>query len=193
MDWWLLFLPPNLIWLLWDFVWIKCIQNNNPQVIWKFSLHKKTHIMTVTVKFTQLCPTICDPMDRSLPAKLLYPRDYLNKNTGVGSHSLLQGLNPCLLIAGRFFMDNIYLKWRIQMKSISDLENILWIRQKTHHPENVGFALHHPKVKGKRESTNINRSSCAQYTVRSNKLKVRVWSKEIFIAGPCKETGWFVP
>ena len=62
-----------------------------------------------------------------------------------------------------------------------------------HHPENVGFALHHPKVKGKRESTNINRSSCAQYTVRSNKLKVRVWSKEIFIAGPCKETGDLCP
>ena len=41
----------------------------------------------------QSCPTLCDPMDCSLPGK----------NTGVGFHFLLQGifptqgLNPCLL------------------------------------------------------------------------------------------------
>ena len=45
--------------------------------------------------------TPCDPMDCSF--RLLWPRDFLGKNTGVGCHFLLQrilqtqGLNPCLL------------------------------------------------------------------------------------------------
>ena len=49
-----------------------------------------------------------DPMDCSL-LSLLCPTDFPGKNTGVGSHSLLQGIfptqgsNPGLLIAGRFF------------------------------------------------------------------------------------------
>ena len=34
------------------------------------------------VKFAQLCPTLCDPMDFTV------------QNTGIGSHSLLQGLFP---------------------------------------------------------------------------------------------------
>ena len=44
------------------------------------------------------------------PARLLCPWDSAGKNTGVGSHFLLQGifpiqgLNPCLLLAGRFFV-----------------------------------------------------------------------------------------
>ena len=47
------------------------------------------------VKVTQLCLTLCDPMD--------YPWNYLGQNPGVGSLSLLQeifptqGLNPGLL------------------------------------------------------------------------------------------------
>ena len=49
----------------------------------------------VKVKFAQLCPTLCDPMDYS-------PWNSPGQNTGVGSHSLLQGIfptqgsNPCL-------------------------------------------------------------------------------------------------
>ena len=72
MDWSLFFLPLNLIWLLWDFIWIECIQNSNPQVIWKFSLNKKTQIMTVKVKVAQLYPTLCDPMDSSLPSSSIH-------------------------------------------------------------------------------------------------------------------------
>ena len=34
------------------------------------------------VKFAQLCPTLCDPMDFTV------------QKTGIGSHSLLQGLFP---------------------------------------------------------------------------------------------------
>ena len=36
--------------------------------------------------------TLCDPMDRSLPAGLLCPRDSPGKNTGMGCHALLQGI-----------------------------------------------------------------------------------------------------
>ena len=52
-------------------------------------------------KSLQLCPTLCDPMNSSLP--VLCPRDSPGKNFGVGCHSLLQGLfltqgsNSCLL------------------------------------------------------------------------------------------------
>ena len=50
------------------------------------------------------CVLLCDPMDYS-PARLLCPWDSLGKNTGVGSHSLLQeiflnqGSNLCLLVS----------------------------------------------------------------------------------------------
>ena len=37
---------------------------------------------------TQSCPTLCDPMD----TRLLCPRDFLGKSTGVGCHFLLQGI-----------------------------------------------------------------------------------------------------
>ena len=39
----------------------------------------------------QSCPTLCNLMDWGLP-RLLYPRDSPGKNTGVGCHSLLQGI-----------------------------------------------------------------------------------------------------
>ena len=63
-------------------------------------------------KWLQLCPILCDPMDRSPPDSSC-PRDSLGKNTGVGCHALLQGtfqtqgLNPHLFkspaLAGGFF------------------------------------------------------------------------------------------
>ena len=40
-------------------------------------------------KSLQSCPTLCDPMDCSLP-RLLCPWDCPGKNTGVGCHFLLQ-------------------------------------------------------------------------------------------------------
>ena len=43
----------------------------------------------VEVFFAQLCPPLCDPMDRSL-----CPWDSLGKNTGVRSHAFLQGIFP---------------------------------------------------------------------------------------------------
>ena len=41
----------------------------------------------------QSCPTLWDPMDCSLPGSCVH-RDFLGKNTGVGSHALLQGIFP---------------------------------------------------------------------------------------------------
>ena len=52
-------------------------------------------------KLLQLCLTLCDPMDCSLP--VLCPWDSPGKNFGVGCHALLQGIfptqgsNSCLL------------------------------------------------------------------------------------------------
>ena len=54
------------------------------------------------VLVTQSCPTLCDPMNCSLPSRILCPWDFPGKNTGMGSHSLLQeifsiqGSNPRL-------------------------------------------------------------------------------------------------
>ena len=46
------------------------------------------------MKVTQLCLTLCDPMDCSPPGSLEGPWDSPGKNTGVGGHSLLQGIFP---------------------------------------------------------------------------------------------------
>ena len=42
---------------------------------------------------TQLCPTLCDPMDYSPPGSSVHG-DSPGKNTGVGCHALLQGIFP---------------------------------------------------------------------------------------------------
>ena len=61
------------------------------------------------VKSLQLYPTLCDPMDCSLPTGLLCPWDSPVKNIGVSCHSLHQGIFPTLAsltspaLAGRFF------------------------------------------------------------------------------------------
>ena len=47
----------------------------------------------VKVFIAQSCSTLCDPMDTE-PARLLCPWDSPGKNTGMGSHSLLQGIFP---------------------------------------------------------------------------------------------------
>ena len=41
----------------------------------------------------QLCPTLCDIMDRSTPGSFVHG-DSPGKNTGVGCHALLQGIFP---------------------------------------------------------------------------------------------------
>ena len=43
----------------------------------------------------QLCPALCEPMDLQL-FRLLCPWNFPGENTGVGSHSLLQGIFPTL-------------------------------------------------------------------------------------------------
>ena len=42
----------------------------------------------------QLCLSLCDPMAGLFLARLLCPWASLGKNTGVGWHSLLQGIFP---------------------------------------------------------------------------------------------------
>ena len=42
---------------------------------------------------TQSCPTLCDPLDCSLPGSSVHG-DSSGKNTGVGCHTLLQGVFP---------------------------------------------------------------------------------------------------
>ena len=41
---------------------------------------------------TQLCPTLCHPLDNSLSVSSLLPLDFSGKNTGMGGHFLLQGI-----------------------------------------------------------------------------------------------------
>ena len=64
-------------------------------------------------KSLQSCPTLCDPMDLSLPGSSIW--DSPGKNTGVGSHSLLQQIFPTQgsslhlqspIMVGRFFTDS---------------------------------------------------------------------------------------
>ena len=43
-------------------------------------------------RLLQSCPTLCDPLDCSLPARLLCPWDAVGKNSGVACHALLQGI-----------------------------------------------------------------------------------------------------
>ena len=45
------------------------------------------------MKVTQLCPTLCNPMDCSLPGSSVHGITP-GQNTGVGCHSLLQGIFP---------------------------------------------------------------------------------------------------
>ena len=44
---------------------------------------------------TKLCPTVCDPMDCSLPSCSL-SWDFPGMNTGVGCHFLLQGVKTII-------------------------------------------------------------------------------------------------
>ena len=48
----------------------------------------------VKVLVTQSCLTLCNPMDCSPSTRILCPWDFPGQNTGVGCHSLLQGIFP---------------------------------------------------------------------------------------------------
>ena len=57
-------------------------------------IYLKSHNKLMSVCFvTQLCPTLCDPMDCSPPGSSVHG-DSIDKNTGVGCHALLQGIFP---------------------------------------------------------------------------------------------------
>ena len=49
--------------------------------------------MCIRAQSLQSCPTLCDPMDYSLPGSCVHG-DSPGKNTGVGCHALLQGIFP---------------------------------------------------------------------------------------------------
>ena len=69
-----------------------------------FSLHMlKTwypvlnYFLSLVCNFLRVksCPTLCDPINCSLPGRLLFPRNFfLGKSTGVGCHFHLQGICP---------------------------------------------------------------------------------------------------
>ena len=50
----------------------------------------ESELVYAAAKSLQSCPTLCDPIDGSLPTRLRCPWDYPGKNTGVGCHFLLQ-------------------------------------------------------------------------------------------------------
>ena len=53
----------------------------------------ETYTCVLSAKSLQLCLTLCNPMDCSLPGSLC-PWNSPGQNTGVGCHSLLQGIFP---------------------------------------------------------------------------------------------------
>ena len=54
----------------------------------------------------QLCPTLCDPMDCSLPGSSAHG-DFPGKNTGVGCHALLWGI----FLTQRSNLSLLHCKW----------------------------------------------------------------------------------
>ena len=68
--------------------------------VWAFSFPWCAVLCLVT----QLCPTLCNPMDCSPPGSSIHG-DSPGKNSRVGCHALLQGIFPTQVshVAGRFF------------------------------------------------------------------------------------------
>ena len=96
------------------------------QTIELYALHCKRPLKTL-LRVSQSCPTLCDPMDCG-PARLLRPGDSPGKNTGVGCHSLLQGIfltqgsNPGLPHCRQILYRLHVMKWG-KGKSLVDYKN----------------------------------------------------------------------
>ena len=63
------------------------------EVCYLYDWEKKKAITVAAAaaaKSLQLCPTLWDPIDSKQPTRLPRPCDFPGKNTGVGSHFLLQ-------------------------------------------------------------------------------------------------------
>ena len=58
---------------------------------WEIGIDIYTLYVCVCVKSLQSCPTLCDPMNHSLPGSSIHG-DSLGKNTGVDCHDLFQGI-----------------------------------------------------------------------------------------------------
>ena len=58
-----------------------------------FSFHLRSCLPSAVCLVAQLCPTLWDPVDCSLPGSSVYA-DSPGKKTGVGCHALLQGIFP---------------------------------------------------------------------------------------------------
>ena len=74
------------------------------------SATRKAHVVHESEsEVAQSCPTLCDPMDCSLPGSSVHPWDFPGKSTGMGCHCLLQGSSRprdqirVSRIVGRFF------------------------------------------------------------------------------------------
>ena len=59
------------------------------QFVWM----SQVNIIKMLCLVAQLCPTLCNPMDCSLPGSLVH-EESPGKNTGVGCHAVLQGIFP---------------------------------------------------------------------------------------------------
>ena len=83
--------------------WELWARNCKDQIYWRNILviwNDQVHLCLAT----QSCPTLCDPMCCSLPGSSVHG-DSLGRNTGVGSHALLQGIFPtqgCRIADGFF-------------------------------------------------------------------------------------------
>ena len=75
------------------YMWIKFFFFNSAQLWIKFGIFNKISYLKKWNFIAPSCPILCDPHGR-YPFRLLCPWDSPGKNTGVGNHSLLQGILP---------------------------------------------------------------------------------------------------
>ena len=94
----------------------KLCSSSSSLLLWPPNLSKKIFIYLYMCLYVcsvaQLCPTLCDLRDCSLPSSSVWGI-FTSKNTGVGCHFLLQGifpthgLNPCLLLVLHWQADSL--------------------------------------------------------------------------------------
>ena len=76
--------------------WTKIHRNTHKIQRRSISFVSNKAVTNLKSEVAQLCPTLCDPMDCSLPGseEPLSPWNFPGKSTGVGCHFLLQGIFP---------------------------------------------------------------------------------------------------
>ena len=74
-----------------DFISFDLFHENVPHIVFLYILCLISHKnLIVLCLISQLCPTLCDSMNSSLPGSSV-PGDSPGKNTGLGCHALLRG------------------------------------------------------------------------------------------------------